>query len=198
MARKGRLLDERAVAEPRNCLNPIWAADDLHATRIYSAKRASKQSTSYILKKPVAPPIWTALKFSRPCGTQFVNPGSHTPSEGRTLQRGSCGQPRMWLSRREVSTLPGCPGLRAFVAKRRVVNVAGGVLRWTSRAAMAIDAFQCVSSTAREHKRWGEAAPRVFRPMYARARGTRPGNPERIAREAARLDDFGTQTEGYA
>jgi hypothetical protein len=48
--KKGWLLDERAVAEPRHCLNPIWAADDLHATRIYSAKRASKQSTSYILK----------------------------------------------------------------------------------------------------------------------------------------------------
>ena len=41
VARKGRLLDERAVAEPSNCLNPIWAADDLQATRIYSAKRAS-------------------------------------------------------------------------------------------------------------------------------------------------------------
>jgi hypothetical protein len=51
VAKKGRLLDERAVAEPRHCLSPIWAADDLHATRTYSAKRASKQSTSYILKK---------------------------------------------------------------------------------------------------------------------------------------------------
>ncbi len=72
MARKGRLLDERAVAEPRNCLNPIWAADDLHATRIYSAKRASKQSTSYILKKPVAPPIWTALVEPSPGRQSWV------------------------------------------------------------------------------------------------------------------------------
>ncbi len=40
---------------------------------VYSAKRASKQSTSYILKKPVAPLIWTTLKFSRPCGTEFGN-----------------------------------------------------------------------------------------------------------------------------
>jgi len=76
VAKKGRLLDERAVAEPRNCLNPIRAADDLHATRIYSAKRASKQSTSYIVKKPVAPLIWTALKFSRPCGTKLPNRAS--------------------------------------------------------------------------------------------------------------------------
>ncbi len=58
--RKGRLLEERAVAEPRRCLNPILAPDDLHATRIYSAKRASKGSTSYILKKPVAPLVWTS------------------------------------------------------------------------------------------------------------------------------------------
>ena len=70
--RKGRLLDERAVAEPRNCLNPIWAADDLHPTRIYSAKRASKQSTSYILKKPVAPLIWTALVELSPCNQDAV------------------------------------------------------------------------------------------------------------------------------
>jgi hypothetical protein len=34
VARKGRLLDERAVAEPRHCLNPMWAADDPHATGI--------------------------------------------------------------------------------------------------------------------------------------------------------------------
>ena len=33
MAKKGGLLDARAVAEPRPCLNPIRAADDLHATR---------------------------------------------------------------------------------------------------------------------------------------------------------------------
>ncbi len=39
----------------------------------YSSKRASKQSTSYILRKPVPPLIWTALIFSRPFGTELGN-----------------------------------------------------------------------------------------------------------------------------
>ena len=82
-ARKGRLLDERAVAEPRNCLNPIWAADDLHPTRIYSAKRASKQSTSYILKKPVAPLIWTALTRYRPSPGAYSLHRPPLPSQSR-------------------------------------------------------------------------------------------------------------------
>ena len=83
---KGRLLDERAVAEPRTLSEIQFGQQTIYIQpELYSAKRASKQSTSYILKKPVAPLSWTALKFSRPCGIQFVNPGSHTPVLAREV-----------------------------------------------------------------------------------------------------------------
>ena len=83
VARKGRLLDERAVAEPRHCLNPIWAADVYMQPEFYSAKRASKQSTSYILKRPVAPLIWTTLA-AVPSGLNADANASHSKSGERS------------------------------------------------------------------------------------------------------------------
>jgi hypothetical protein len=46
------LLDERAVAEPRHCLNPIWTADDPHATRILFRQARFKAINKLHPKKP--------------------------------------------------------------------------------------------------------------------------------------------------
>jgi hypothetical protein len=54
------------------------------ATRFCSAALSSKHSTSYIVKKPIVPPIWTPVKFSRPCGTHFAI-GSHARTSAPPL-----------------------------------------------------------------------------------------------------------------
>jgi hypothetical protein len=59
VGRKMRLLDERAVAEPRDCLNPIWGRRRSTCNQNLFCQRRFKAFNSYILKKPVGPLIWT-------------------------------------------------------------------------------------------------------------------------------------------
>jgi hypothetical protein len=65
--------------------------DSLDQPDSVRAKLSSKQSTTCIVKKPVVPLIWTALKFSRPFGTGRMRVGAsemHHPTRipaGNTL-----------------------------------------------------------------------------------------------------------------
>src|ERR1700750_1987545 len=66
----------------------------------------SKQSTGYIVKKPLVPLIWAALKLSPPCGTHVAIRSYAAPNITDPLEEVFCCQLQLAIADLRAGHLP--------------------------------------------------------------------------------------------